>query len=149
MVRGRRSESSRRRRLAADGRQSLVSAESRAPAADGRHPLGPAAAMVATASGSRGGAGAAVPRSNRADRGPLAGPLANRDMQAAAARCTGALRRAAAALPGGRLPPRRAGAAATQGCRRAARPCRGGLRLFDQVLRLRGRCCACSSLRML
>ena len=89
------------------------------------------------------------PRSNRADRGPLAGPLANRDMHAAAARCTGALRRAAAALPGGRLPPRRAGATATQGCRRAARPCRGGLRLFDQVLRLRGRCCACSSLRML
>lgn len=91
-----------------------MSAESRAPAADGRHPLGPAAAMVATASGSRGGAGAAVPRSNRADRGPLAGPLANRDMHAAAR--GGAVHRGTDAAPvrrrvtaaGGRPLPRRA-----------------------------------------
>ena len=57
------------------GWEAVPGAESRAPAADGRHPLGPAAALCATASCSRGGAGAAVPRSNRADRGPLAPSL--------------------------------------------------------------------------
>ena len=79
-----------------------------ASAADGRNPLGPAAALCATA-------GAAGPRSRRAGRGPLAGPLAGFSIGTSARRRRGgasAHRCAPGPAPGsvfrGRLPPRRA-----------------------------------------